>query len=199
MANESLGRAHAPGATPLDPDEIEALIPTTVFTQAELNEWEQTNILEGVAWAQSRRARNSLDAESLKELHFRMFSRTWAWAGTFRRSNKNIGGEWSLVPTALRELSDDVRHWIAHSTCEADEIGARFHHRLVQIHPFPNGNGRFARLATDVLLERELGVRAFTWGSGRLDDASATRAQYIAALRSADHHDMVPLLKFVRS
>ncbi len=199
MTSKSIGFAHAPGATPLDRDEIDALIPTSVVTQAELNEWEQANILEGVAWTQSRRTQKILAVESLTELHFRMFSRTWAWAGTFRRSNKNIGGEWSHVPTALRDLSEDVRHWIEHSTFTADEIGARFHHRLVQIHPFPNGNGRFARLATDVLLKRELSVRAFTWGSSRLDDASDTRAKYIAALRAADQHDITLLLEFVRS
>ncbi len=199
MTNEPLGASHAPGATPLDPDEIAALMPTAVFTQAELNEWEQANIVEGTTWARSRRKRQILTAEFLRELHFRMFGRTWTWAGAFRHSNKNIGGDWSLVPSAMQDLLNDTRYWIEHSTYPRDEIGARFHHRLVLIHPFPNGNGRFARLATDVLLERELIVSAFTWGSGRLDEASATRARYIAALRAADKHDITRLVSFVRS
>ena len=79
-----------------------------------------------------------------------------------------------------------------------DEIATRFHHRLVWIHPFPNGNGRHARLATDLLLVT-LGRPRFSWGRVNLVDAGETRRAYIAALRAADGHDIAPLLDFVRS
>jgi fido (protein-threonine AMPylation protein) len=79
-----------------------------------------------------------------------------------------------------------------------DEIGARFHHRLVFIHPFPNGNGRHSRLMTDVLM-KDLGARRFTWGQGSLVSPSDLRKKYITALKSADNGNIKPLLDFVRS
>ena len=79
-----------------------------------------------------------------------------------------------------------------------DLIAIRFHHRLVSIHPFPNGNGRHARLIADVLIEH-LGAPRFSWGGSRsLVDASALRQQYIAALQRADRGDLSALLAFAR-
>ena len=127
-----------------------------------------------------------------------MFGRVWHWAGTFRRSMKNIGIDAYRIPQELRQLMDDCRYWIEHKTYEPDEIAARFHHRLVSIHPFPNGNGRHARLAADRLLVA-FGQPRFTWGRVNLVDANETRDSYIAALNAADRHDIGPLLEFVRS
>lgn len=79
-----------------------------------------------------------------------------------------------------------------------DEIAARFHHKLVWIHCYPNGNGRHGRLATDLLLA-SMNRPRFTWGSANLVDVSETRLRYVAALRAADGHDIRPLLEFVRS
>lgn len=98
----------------------------------------------------------------------------------------------------LRELKDDCRYWIENRTYEPDEIAARFHHRLVQIHPFPNGNGRHARMATDLLLVAMRRPR-FSWGRANLVDPGETRQRYVDALRAADNHDVRPLLEFVRS
>ena len=125
-----------------------------------------------------------------------MFNFTWTWAGQFRRSDKNIGVHWPLIQAELHKLCDDTRFWVEQETFAWTELGARFHHRLVSIHPFPNGNGRHARLATDVLL-RQNGQSSFTWGSVSLGAASAIRRQYIQALRSADAGDMSPLIEFV--
>ena len=127
-----------------------------------------------------------------------MFSRVWKWAGTFRRSAKNIGVDAYKIPIDLRQLLDDCRYWIEHGTYEPDEIAARFHHRLVLIHPFPNGNGRHARTAADLLLVA-LGHPRFTWGRANLVNAGETRDAYIAALHGADDRDIAPLLAFVRS
>jgi Fic-DOC domain mobile mystery protein B len=94
-------------------------------------------------------------------------------------------------------LLDDVRYWAAHATYPADEIAVRLHHRIVQVHPFPNGNGRHARLLADLLVER-LGERPFSWGGGDLADVGTLRQRYIAALRAADAHEIAPLLRFSR-
>jgi Fic-DOC domain mobile mystery protein B len=106
--------------------------------------------------------------------------------------------DWRRVPVDLRNLLDDVRYHMEHGTYPADEIAMRFHHRLVAIHPFPNGNGRHARLMADLLVQR-LGRPRFSWGSQGLVEESATRDQYIAALRAADARDYAPLLAFARS
>ena len=184
-------------ATPLTEEELAGLIPSYVTLRPELNEVEQANILEAEEWAFTRE-RDVLDEGFLKNLHKRMFGRVWKWAGTLRRSEKNIGVDAYQISVDLRKLLDDCRFWIEHESYEPDEIAARFHHRLVLIHPFPNGNGRHARTAADLLLVR-LGRPRFTWGRANLVSAGKNRTTYIAALHAADKHDIAPLLAFVRS
>lgn len=184
-------------SAPLAEEEREQLIPSYITLRSELNEAEQANILDAEEWAFARK-RDVLDERFLTDLHKRMFGRVWRWAGTFRRSMKNIGIDAYRIPQELRQLMDDCRYWIEHETYEPDEIAARFHHRLALIHPFPNGNGRHARLAADLLLVAS-GQLRFTWGRVNLVDASKTRGSYIAALNAADKQDIGPLLEFVRS
>jgi len=138
-----------------------------------------------------------LDERFLRNLHKRMLGRVWRWAGKSRKSGKNIGIDAYRIPTELRQLLDDCRYWIENATYEPDEIATRFHHRLVWIHIFPNGNGPHAHLATDLLLAA-MGRPRFSWGRENLIDASETRDAYIAALRAADSHDINPLLEFVQ-
>lgn len=184
-------------ATPLSPEEQAQVIPTYLTTRAQLNEAEQLNITEADRWAFAR-ARDVLSEAFLMDLHKRMFRRVWTWAGRFRTSERNLGIEAYRIPTALRMLLDDVGYWVEHRTYPPDEIAVRFHHRLVSIHPFPNGNGRHARLAAD-LLAVALGQSRFTWGSANLVEPAAARVAYIGTLRAADDHDIVPLLAFARS
>ena len=184
-------------STPLTHEEREGLIPSYITLRSELNEAEQSNILEAAEWAFARK-RDVLDERFLTNLHQRMFGRVWRWAGQFRTTDRNIGVDPYRIPVDLRQLLDDCRYWIEHDSYPPDEIAARFHHRLVFIHPFPNGNGRHARLATDLLLHN-LGRARFSWGQANLVDASETRQRYVAALRAADHHDIGPLLEFVRT
>ncbi|TJW03165.1 MAG: mobile mystery protein B [Mesorhizobium sp.] len=184
-------------ATPLSPDEREGLIPAYITLRGELNEAEQANILEAEEWAFARK-RDVLSEKFLDDLHKRMFGRVWRWAGSYRHSNKNIGVDVYRIPTELRQLIDDCRYWIDHETYPPDEIAARFHHKLVWLHPYPNGNGRHARLATDLLLVSMNRLR-FSWGSASLVDPGETRQRYVEALRAADNHDIGPLLEFVRS
>jgi len=185
------------GATPLDADELANLIPGHITTQGESNEWEQLNIVHGEQWARKQR-KDILTEPFLRQLHQQMFGETWKWAGNFRKSDKNIGVDWLRIGVELRKLLDDVRYQVEHRSFPADEIAVRFHHRLLAIHPFPNGNGRHARLMADLLVQR-LGQPRFTWGRRSLIDASETRQGYIAALQAADAHDITPLLVFAHS
>ncbi len=187
------------GATPLDPDEAQGLLLSHITGRSELDRWEQENIAEAEKWAFRRTPRDILSDGFIKRLHKKMFGTVWRWAGEYRTTGKNIGvPSWQIV-TELRNLCADCAIWIEHGTYPPHEIAVRFHHRLTVIHPFPNGNGRHARLMTDILLVHLLKQQRFSWGSGNLVSAGECRQQYIDALRAADRQDYSALLAFVRS
>lgn len=190
---------YAQGATPLDPEEIEGLKLPHITTQAELNRWEQENISEALVWLKKRRKGDILNVEFLKELHERMYGKVWKWAGDFRKTEKNIGVDHNYISLRVGELLNNVRYWIEHQSFPAEEIAYRFHHQLVLIHAFPNGNGRHSRLMTDLLLEETLNLGRFSWGSTDLTAQSDVRSRYISALKKADNHDYSDLSNFVRS
>ncbi len=206
------------GATPLDLDEAIGLIPNHITTQSELNEWEQANILEAEMWLSTQRVAYSLptasdiagsklntnrkvpgllEANFIQQIHKRMFNKTWRWAGQFRKSDKNLGVDWIYIPIRLRELLENVSYQVANYSFALNEIATRFHHQLVAIHLFSNGNGRHARLVTDYFLIAHNQPR-FSWGQSNLYENSIIRKNYIKALQAADRHDYQPLLKFVR-
>ena len=187
------------GATPLDPDEEEGLLLTHITTRGELDRWEQENIMRAMAWAERTTPIDILNERFMQTLHRRMFSSVWKWAGHYRQSDKNIGGSWHQVPMSIIDLCEDAKLWIRLQDESPDEMAVRFHHRLVAIHAFPNGNGRHARLMTDLLLENILHVPRFTWGSKSLLKNSQGRKEYIQALHAADGNRYQPLLKFVRT
>jgi len=191
---------YPPGATPLDPDEAQGLVPTYITTQGDLNAWEQINIAQGERWATRQIKRNLLDEGFIRELHRQMFAKTWRWAGTFRKSNKNIGVDWTQVSVKLRDLLDNTKYQVENHVFDADETAVRFHHQLVWIHAFPNGNGRHARLMADLLAIRHGRVR-LTWGDGEVSIASigTLRDRYLAALRAADQGQFEDLIDFARS
>lgn len=189
--------AEPDNATPLTPEERRELIPAHVAYRRELNEAEQENITRAQDWALGRR-RDLLTEKFVRDLHRHMLGDVWRWAGKFRTSERNLGIAHYEIPMALRRLLDDTRAWIAHTAYPPDEIAVRFHHRLVHIHPFANGNGRHARLMADLVI-MSLGRERFSWGSANLQDPGEVRSRYIAALRSADDHDVGPLLTFARS
>jgi Fic-DOC domain mobile mystery protein B len=184
-------------ATPLSPEERRALIPAHIAYRSELNEAENENIARAQDWALARR-RDLLNEKFIRDLHRHMLGDVWRWAGKFRTSERNLGIAYYEIPAALRQLLDDAKAWIKHKSFSPDEIAVRFHHRLVHIHPFPNGNGRHARLMADLLV-MQLGGERFSWGRANLRDASKVRQRYIAALKAADNHDIRSLLLFARS
>jgi Fic-DOC domain mobile mystery protein B len=190
------------GAIPLDPGELAGLRLSQISSRVELDGWEQNNILEAELWAFRNKkitADELLSVDFIRQLHERMLCNVWKWAGEFRSSEKSIGVKsWAIGP-ALNNMIEDVKFWIEQDVYSADEIGARFHHYLVSVHPFVNGNGHHARIMADVLLVQLFQCPRFSWGHGSLVHAGECRNAYIFALRAADERDYAPLLEFVRS
>jgi Fic-DOC domain mobile mystery protein B len=185
--------------TPLSTDELADLIPD-LSTKAELNEWERENILEAREWAmRDRTGAFEIPTDGyIRKLHSKMFGETWKWAGTYRKTEKNLGVPFHRIQESLGGLFGDVRFWMENKTYSPDEIAVRFHHCMVVIHPFPNGNGRHARMIADVLAVR-LGERPFSWGATDLLAPGQARSVYLQSLRAADAGDPQPLLVFARS
>ena len=192
---------HAPGATPLRPEEIKGL-KHSVTTLGELNELEAANIVQGQEWALSARSTRMPDMLSdvyVQRLHKRMYGYVWEWAGQFRRHDTNIGVSHPTLWMELRTLYDDARYWIEHGTYPPEELAIRLHHRLVKVHPFPNGNGRHARMMADLVLLRHFKIQRLPWGGNSLGSSDPRRTEYIKALQAADGHDYGPLLQFCKS
>ncbi len=189
------------GQTPLDEDEKDALLIDSIVTRGELDEFEQLNIEEAVAWSlgQNFKIEELFTEYFIKHVHKKMFGNVWEWAGKFRKTDKNIGVDKNQITIELKKLIDDTRHWIEHDTYEPDEITIRFKHRLVSIHCFPNGNGRHSRLLADMIVEKIFGREVFSWGAHDLAPAGSTRKKYIDALRAADKGDYTLLIAFSRS
>ena len=190
-------RHYPQGATPLDPDELAGLRHKHITTRAELDELEQANIDEGLQWLKKQRAPAVLTEGFVRNLHKKLFGRVWQWAGTFRSTEKNIGVDPLHIATELRQLLDNAHFWIENNTYPPRELAARFHHRLVYIHPFANGNGRHARIMTDAMLTRLMDAPVINWAGGyKPGKMNERRKQYIVALRHADGHDFRALFEF---
>ena len=186
------------GATPLDPDEMEGLRFSHVSTRGELDQLEQANIVDGMAWLKKQKSPDVLTERFACDLHKQLFDKVWKWAGSFRRTEKNIGVDPIQIAIQLRQLLEDARFWIENDTYPPKELAARFHHKLAYIHPFPNGNGRHARIMADALLTKLMDEPEIDWAGGySLESMNERRDQYIAALRAADGHDYTDLLDFV--
>jgi Fic-DOC domain mobile mystery protein B len=187
------------GQTPIDPDEAGALrIP--IRTQEALNQAEEENILRARIWAASSRLvrRKLLTDSTLRRIHKEMFGGVWKWAGVYRRSDKNLGPPWQQVPPAVRQLCENFSLRASLRNEGRDRLGVDFHHQLVSIHPFPNGNGRHARFCANRLVEG-LGGEAFSWGGDDLGAKGEGRARYVEALHLADSGELSPLVAFARS
>lgn len=189
------------GQTPLSESEKEGLLISTIATREELDEFEQSNIQDAISWTLANRMRVEIfcTQKFMKQLHRRMYSHVWKWAGQFRYSNKNIGVDKYQIREDLQVLLDDTHYWVENQTYTPDELAIRFKHRLVSIHCFPNGNGRHSRLAGDVLVNHILHQPIFTWGGVSLAQDELARRRYIKALKEADDGAMQPLIEFSRS
>ena len=185
------------GHTELTEDDRVGLIPSYITTRGDLFAAEQRNI----AFALLRRSPSLaalLDDSYLRTLHRNMFGHVWEWAGRYRRRETNLGIDPAQIAASVRNLVADAEAWVDNETYEPDEIAVRFHHRLVAIHPFPNGNGRHSRIAADYLANA-LGRHRFSWGRASDVSTEELRAAYRHALQQADAGDIAELQAFARS
>ncbi|MBJ7881002.1 mobile mystery protein B [Gelidibacter salicanalis] len=189
------------GQTPIDEEEKEGLLIETISTKAELDEFEQLNIEEALQWVFGKKFKPEqvFTEKFIRNLHKRMYGNIWAWAGTFRKSDKNIGVDKHQIPMQLKVLCDDALYWIENRTFSPEEIAIRFKHRLVSIHCFPNGNGRHSRLMADIIIEKLFNKELFSWGASNLSKATETRTAYLQAVKQADQNKYQPLLDFASS
>lgn len=189
------------GQTPIDEDENDGLKIPTISNRKELDEFEQNNIEKAVQWSLMRKYHyhDIFSIEFLKLVHEKMFGNIWEWAGYFRKSNKNIGADKSYIQAELKILNDDCIFWIENKVYYPDEIAIRYKHRIVKIHPFPNGNGRHSRLCADIIVSHIFDKPVFSWGSAKLLDNNESRRIYLDALYQADKGNISPLLEFARS
>jgi len=192
---------YSDGQTPLDEGEKEGLKIKSITTQRELDEFEQLNIEQAVEWSihNNLNQKKILTEKFIKDLHKKMYSNVWKWAGEFRKTDKNIGINWTQIGIELKILLDDTTYWISNNTFSPEEISIRFKHRIVAIHCFPNGNGRHSRMMADIIMESVFGEEIFSWNKSNMVKANDVRKEYIAALRSADNGDIAPLIEFAKN
>ena len=197
------------GQTPLDEEEKDGLLIPTIATRGELDEFEQQNIEQAVQWTLGRSFKPEMvfTENFIRMVHKRMYANVWAWAGEFRKTNKNIGIDKWQIPNELRYLLDDIRYWHKNNTYPPDEIAVRFKHRIVSIHCFPNGNSRHSRPMADIIIEKIYKQPVFSWGAAlrlsmgaaNLSSEGDARAAYLKAVKAADQGDYSLHLAFARS
>jgi Fic-DOC domain mobile mystery protein B len=189
------------GQTPLDEEEKEGLKIKSITSQGELDEFEQLNIEKAVEWTihANLKQEKLLTEKFIKDLHKKMYSDVWKWAGEFRKTNKNIGVNWTQIRVELKNLIDDTKYWIENKTYLPDEIAIRFKHRIVAIHCFSNGNGRHSRIMADIIVESIFKKEIFSWHKSNMVKADETRKEYILALKAADHGNVNLLIKFAKN
>ena len=171
------------GATPLEVDELDGLKFIHIETKEQLDQMEQVNIQQGLIWLDKQKNADTLTIQFCLALHKRLFGEVWDWAGTFRQTERNIGIDPIYISVNLKKLLDDVLAWVEFNTYTPKESALRFHHRLVQIHVFSNGNGRHSRIMADALLKFIYKSSQMNWNSQNLQKANNQRKEYIASLR----------------
>lgn len=189
------------GQTPLEEEEKEGLLIPGINTRRELDEFEQQNIEQAILWTMGKRFKmeSILTEAFIRNIHKRMYGDVWAWAGEFRKTNKNLGVDKWQISTQLKILLDDAEYWYQNKTFSPDEFAMRFSHKLVSIHCFTNGNGRHSRLMADIIIDKIFYQPVYSWGAGKIVKESDQRSRYLKAMREADKGNMEMLIEFARS
>jgi len=188
-------------ATPLDDISGLKLPSNKVYTLKEIYVAEANNIalatIKYLAAPPSKKVA-PFSYEWLSSLHEEMFGNVWDWAGKFRQMELSIGIKAYQVPTALKELTDDIEFWDKNKTFDIYETVARVHHRAVQIHPYKNGNGRWSRMLANIYL-RQNGLMPVKLQEDLLSKENPKRDEYIQALKAADNGDYSSLIEMHRT
>lgn len=180
------------GQTPID--DLSGLR-VRLRTQAELNAAEAENIRKAIVKhlaGPARPVRAGLDVRAVLRLHHDMFGDVWNWAGTLRTRELNMGSAPGRIEVDLHNLMENLRTWKKSGTPSIEQA-ARLHHGAVRIHPFLNGNGRWARMLANVWLRR-LGGRAIEWPEATVGTSSVIRDEYLVAIRAADRGEFTLLI-----
>jgi mobile mystery protein B len=189
------------GATPLSPDDLLGLRYKHIDTRAQLNNLEAANIIQGQLWARNLKNQTLdtiLDRDFVVNLHRALFGEVWIWAGNFRQRELNVGVEPIKIPVVLHNFLADAKCWIEYKHFDNLELSARIQHRMVQIHPFVNGNGRHARIFTNIVRTTLLGEKPMKWANVKLDGMTKERALYISVLRKADGGDFSAFITYLK-
>ncbi len=182
-----------PGQTPID--DLSGLKLRDLRTQRELNAAEAENIRKAlVKYLTARPGRRlaPFDVRWALRLHAEMFGDVWAWAGKVRTRETNLGSAPRQIEVELHNLLEDLKAW-DRSPMARIEQSARLHHGAVKIHPFVNGNGRWARLLANIWLKRN-GHAPTEWPQQIVGAASVVRAEYLDAVRAGDRGNLRPLI-----
>lgn len=175
------------GQTPIDTSIIKELKYKHISDMTELYELESENIAHAIVWCHSTN-KDPLDYIVWIELHKHMLKDVWKFAGTLRiveLANTDFHSPFDIRP-ALRELEQDLKTWIKFKTHPPKEMMAIFHERLLTIHPFRDGNGRWSRVLTEFVCSR-LEIEIPTWGSRTIVEDKERRDTYITAVKEARH------------
>jgi Fic-DOC domain mobile mystery protein B len=179
------------GETPID--DLSGLIPKFVSTRQDLINVETRNILEA-RYKYSLKNTFVYSNRFLMTMHRDMYNLVWKWAGKKRIFNLNIGVPHFNIDTEIKNLLDDLKCWEEVGE-ELFKIISFFHHRLTKIHPFQNGNGRWARFVVSYYSKVVHNV-IITWPDLALVKNSDLRSKYILSLRNADDGDYNLLFSF---
>lgn len=183
-------------------DDISGLLMTKLSTRAARHAVETESISRAYdkhifRTRKKKRASKWLTEEFLRNVHRDMFGLIWDWAGQYRREHLNIGMDWHLIPEQVRLLCDDFLHWDSPtSTMPILEVAARLQNRLTKIHPFRNGNGRHARLITDIFFYSREHLLPEWPQIHLMSKGHQIRERYIAAMQKADQGDFSSLIQF---
>ena len=186
------------GSTPLDHDQVIGIRFSHLTTMGELDELEDINIQNGLEWLNRQKTDDYLSIDFICKLHEKLFSDVWKWAGKFRTAEVNISKYRPYdVGPQLKNFFEDAKVWITTGQMSWDEISAEMHHRLVTIHPFPNGNGRTTRIYTEYVQKRN-NQEVTSWNAALAHHPKERRESYIKALRVADKGDFTLLIEFMK-
>lgn len=184
------------GETPIDGDELDALLPAVREalgeppTKAAVFDLEQQIQDEVAADSLTAVIDGSLALDELmtdhfvRDLHHRSYGDVWLWGGRLRVRELNLGVAPEYIAVELRTALENLtERWNATSDFTPRQLGIAVHAETVRIHPFADGNGRSTRLLADLVFAAahdSTEVELYNW--------SIDKERYITLLREFDGH-----------
>lgn len=138
---------------------------------------------------------NKIEIQDITAIHRQIFKS----GGLFRKSNvyatdwnANIStkfSDYARIESELNNLLNWLNDQLNKNEIPPIVISSIFHHQLVNIHPYTDGNGRFARILSSlILLHYNYPPPSVSWKD---------REIYLDCLRKADLGDISPFISFL--